>query len=247
MMSKVRLLILVLFGCIANIVSAQEQVEVFIWDDTNGNGIQDGGEAGISGLDGVLDIYEDLNANDDADGGENLNINPTEGAAGEYTFDFTGSASNFIVVLSAQTPTWYPTLFGAGDDASDTNTDSDLNPLISSEGLISHPFPMAVGDPIKTNVDFGLVAPASIGDMIWADMNGDGTQDLGEGGVPDGLSFEVSITDEFSNPVDDLDGNPLGPVSPTGGTYIFDLVRPGTYILTFSDATGIIIIEHKTT
>ena len=53
-------------------------------------------------------------------------------------------------------------------------------------------------------VDAGLIRPASLGDYVWEDKNGNGVQDAGEtpiGGVV------VMLQDAAGNPALDINGN----------------------------------------
>lgn len=86
-----------------------------------------------------------------------------------------------------------------------------------------------------TGVDynFGELPPASIGDFVWNDTDGDGEQDIGELGE-DGVSVELTGT----NP----DGSTFTLTDTTsgGGAYLFSNLRPGAYQLVFTLPTGFV-------
>lgn len=75
-----------------------------------------------------------------------------------------------------------------------------------------------------SKVDFGFVKPASVGNFVWFDANKDGVQDADEVGV---AGVTVTLTDGAGNPVIDLDGNPVKPVTTdANGKYEFTNLMP---------------------
>ena len=78
--------------------------------------------------------------------------------------------------------------------------------------------------PNATKVDFAFVKPASVGNFVWFDANKDGIQDADEVGV---AGVTVTLTDAVGNPVIDLDGNPVKPVTTdANGKYEFTNLMP---------------------
>ena len=78
--------------------------------------------------------------------------------------------------------------------------------------------------PNATKVDFAFVKPASVGNFVWFDANKNGLQDADEAGVP---RVTVTLTDGAGNPVIDLDGNPVKPVTTdANGKYEFTNLMP---------------------
>lgn len=72
-------------------------------------------------------------------------------------------------------------------------------------------------------------SPASIGDLVWKDTNGNGIQDEGETGI-DGVT--VRLTDKDGNPVKDKSGNTVADqITSNGGKYLFDNLNAGDYIV----------------
>ena len=75
-----------------------------------------------------------------------------------------------------------------------------------------------------SKVDFGFVKPASVGNYVWFDANKDGVQDADEVGV---AGVTVTLTDGAGNPVIDLGGNPVKPVTTdANGKYEFTNLMP---------------------
>ena len=78
--------------------------------------------------------------------------------------------------------------------------------------------------PNATEIDFAFVKPVSVGNFVWFDANKDGVQDADEVGV---AGVTVTLTDGAGNPVIDLDGNPVKPVTTdANGKYEFTNLMP---------------------
>ena len=158
----------------------------FVWHDANGDGVQN--EPFSNNLANVL--VQLRRANDGAvlgeqrtnvDGVYEFNSLTTAGLEPNTAYTLTvplDEASN------AALATFVPTLPTAG---SDTSVDSD--------GVFERnasPAPRAVRQNAQTGAfgtfadtfDFGFVQPLSIGDFLFVDLNGDGVQNDGGGGVP---------------------------------------------------------------
>lgn len=80
---------------------------------------------------------------------------------------------------------------------------------------------LTASEGIDPTWDAGVVLKAvSVGDLVWVDSNRDGRQDPGEPGIP-GVVLELVGPD--GNPVTDVHGNPVQPVTTDeNGTYSFD-------------------------
>ncbi len=129
-----------------------------VWVDVNSNGVQDGGEVGLTGV--TVHLYQS--------DGTTLITSTTTDYTGNYSF--TGLAPATYVVTFVQ-PTGYllsPT--GAGTASTDSN------------GL-STTVTLAAG-ATDSSIDLGVYEFASLGDFVWDDLDADGVQDAGEPGVP---------------------------------------------------------------
>ncbi|MEM1332950.1 MAG: SdrD B-like domain-containing protein, partial [Actinomycetota bacterium] len=126
----------------------------------------------------------------------------TTGPDGDYLFDGLPAGEYVVDVVGATLPTALTnTVDEDGDDDGST------------------PVTLGVGDDHLT-ADFGYAGTATIGDLVWLDLNGDGVQDGDEPGVP-GQTVR-------------LDG-PSGTLTTTtgpDGSYSFDNLPDGTYTVT---------------
>ena len=151
----------------------------FVWEDTNANGVQDAGEAGIAGVTVQLK---------NADGG--VVASTTTDANGGYHFDVNPGTYSVTVV----TPNGYTATAASqgGDAAKDSNIDAAGNMA---------PVTLAPGET-NSSLDAGLYRAAELGDRVWFDANKNGVQDAGEAGV---AGVKVTLLDASGNAV----GSPL--------------------------------------
>src|SRR5205807_652189 len=133
-----------------------------VWQDTNGNGIQDSGEPGIAGV--TVKLYQ----------GSTLLGTTTTSVNGAYQFSCLAPGSYTVQVdtTSAALAGYVPTTVNAA--GSTTSAENSDNPgtvaLLTSGGS-------------DLTVDFGYYKPVTVGDLVWQDTNGNGIQDSGEQGI----------------------------------------------------------------
>ena len=188
----------------------------FVWVDTNGNGVQYGGEPGIPGV--------TLTLTGTTDSGSTLTDNATTDANGYYsfteppgTYTVTVDASNSTGVLAGYTAT----VTGQGT----TSTDSNLNPSGTTPATL-------LSGASDTTIDFGYFRPVTIGDFVWTDTNGNGVQDGGEPGIP-GVTLTLTGTTDVGVAITNH------ATTDVNGHYSFS-EPPGTYTVTVdaSNSTG---------
>ncbi len=171
------------------------QIGNLVWNDGNGNGIQDAGETGINavavilrnpGLDGIYNTADDQT------------WTTTTNSNGNYIFDF----SNMAATDTRKPATWTGVkgiLPGynyrleidtsqvalTGYHLSAANVSGGTLGTIDNDGNLSGKYALAIVNTsfITQDVDFGFKNLTSIGDRIWADDNIDGLLNPGEGGV----------------------------------------------------------------
>ena len=172
----------------------------FVWLDANANGLQDVGEAGISGV--VVNLY---------DGSAALLATTTTGVGGAYAF--VGLLpGDYCVGFEAPSGHVFSTI-DAGDDGADSDADTATG-LAAVRALAS--------GQTDNAVDAGLYRPASIAGTVWLDADGDGVRDAGENTGVAGAT--VALFDAATNFLDSV-------LSAADGTFAFDNLPPGDYIL----------------
>jgi uncharacterized repeat protein (TIGR01451 family) len=184
-----------------------------VWEDTDGDGQQDGGENGIPGA--TVKLYTCVN---NAPGV--FVAQTTTDAQGNYSF---GNLLPGDYIVEFTTPNGFTrTQANVGADG----TDSD------NVGGLSGCYNLSPGENEDT-VDAGFYRPAALGDRVWSDTDADGQQDAGEPGV-------ANVTVELYKCVND---QPSGLVLATdvtdaNGIYNFTNLAPGEYIVKFITPAG---------
>ncbi|MFP4654363.1 MAG: SdrD B-like domain-containing protein [Methanohalobium sp.] len=176
-----------------------------VWGDLNGNGIQNEGEPGIQGL--TVELY---NCSDDTlvsstitdeNGYYNFTVTP-----GEYYVKFFSDGYEFTLQ----------------DQGADDTADSDANSTGETECVT------LASNETNYTVDAGLYQPASIGDYVWEDMDGDGVQNDGDTGID-------NVTVELYN----CNGDFLATTTTNEtGYYNFTDLAPGDYYVNFTAPPG---------
>jgi uncharacterized repeat protein (TIGR01451 family) len=141
-----------------------------IWQDNDGDGIQDLGEPGISGV--TVTLYNDVDGDRHYTAGTDTQYAVTQTITNGIYYFNSMPAGNYVVVVDTSTlpaGTWTQT------------GDPDINQYYkvydSQSGL--H---LAVGQQDLSR-DFGYQPALFIGDRVWLDTNRDGVQDGGEPGI----------------------------------------------------------------
>ncbi|NND01617.1 MAG: hypothetical protein HKN91_02420 [Acidimicrobiia bacterium] len=190
-------------------------IEGTVWSDDNENGLQNGGEGGISGV--TVELWIDS----DSDGSPDIEVDSqTTDGSGDYSYPGLAITSDYVIKVEAPVGKT-PTLQDVGGD--DT-VDSDVDPASGFTAAIT----LSDGE-VDDTVDAGLVdAPVgTIAGRSWRDEDGDGIQDAGESGFA-GL-YAWLYTD------DDLDGTPDTKVdtffSGASGQWTFDVDPAKTYYI----------------
>jgi protocatechuate 3,4-dioxygenase beta subunit len=173
-----------------------------VWNDIDGDGIQDANEVGVAGVTVVL-----LNS-----AGQPIATTTTD-AFGNYKFN--GLLAGDYSVRVTPPANYNLSAKGIGGDG---NLDSDFDPITYATSTIT-----LLAGQNRTDVDAGLKftqpQTASVGDRVWLDTNGDGVQDAGEPGVSNVL---VTLYNSVGAPV-------RSTYTDVNGNYLFTDVTPGTY------------------
>jgi hypothetical protein len=150
-----------------------------VWEDLDGDGIQDAGEPGIPGVQVIL--YA-------ADGTTVVGSTITD-ANGNYLFSNLTAGTYVVGVNPTTVPagmefTTQDNTTGPDGDGANTWTgggDSDVNPTTGKTATVT----LSTGQ-VNLTVDAGVrrVPTATVGNRVWDDLDGDGIQDAGEPGIP---------------------------------------------------------------
>ncbi|OYV01866.1 MAG: hypothetical protein CFE45_02935, partial [Burkholderiales bacterium PBB5] len=186
--------------------------------DTNGNGQQDAGEAGVAGVTvNLLDSTNATIATQVTNGSGNylftgLNV-------GTYSVQFVGPAGYSFTTKDAA---------GVADSA-----DSDADATTGKTGT----YTLASGETNLT-VDAGVVAKlGSLGDRVWYDCNANGVQDSGETGLA-GVTVKLikAGADGAFGTADDVVAATT--TTNASGNYLFGSLAAGSYQVQFANPTG---------
>lgn len=175
-----------------------------VWEDLDGDGIQDAGEPGLAGV--TVKLYNSSNS---------LIGTTTTNSNGNYSFNDI-PAGNYYIEFTL--PSGY--VFSPKDQGGNDATDSDPNP---SNGQTAT-FTLNNGTSDLTR-DAGMIpfVPGSIGDKVWKDNDKDGVQDPGEPGLA-GVTVKLYDCQGVLKATTTTGSN---------GEYTFSSVNPGDYYVEF--------------
>jgi uncharacterized repeat protein (TIGR01451 family) len=152
-----------------------------------------------------------------------VTANDGNGLAGYYLF--TGIPPGDYIVDFVRPAGYVFTIYNA--DSLGLNGEANSDAQIPSGRTVA--FSLLAGES-NLDVDAGLVLESSIGNFVWFDVNGDGLQNLGEPGVG---GVVVNLLDSSGNPVLDANTNAITTVTAANGSYLFDGLYSGNYIVEF--------------
>ncbi len=172
-----------------------------VWLDFNGNGVQDPGETGINGV--TLQLLDFAN---------NVLATTTTSGDGNYSFSNLNGGNYSVRVVTSSLPAGVAETYDLDGTATADIASFSLNP----------------GDS-RTDVDFGYRGTASVGDRVWLDTNGNGTQDAGETGI-NGVTVQLL----------DAANNVLATTTTSGdGNYTFANLTAGNYSVRVTPPAGV--------
>jgi len=157
--------------------AAQTTIGDLVWEDSDGDGVQDGGE---SGVDNVRVRVYDVGPDDEIGGGDDVFIDEVDTAGGGL-YQFQLPAGTYYLQFVAGTGGALGFEFAAKDQGGDDTADSDVDP----NGLTTKFTVDGTGADDTADLDCGLIMPTSVGDLIFEDLDGDGVQDPNEPGLAD--------------------------------------------------------------
>ncbi len=191
----------------ATLTPAPGSLGDLVWHDLNANGIQDAGEPGIRAV--TVNLY---------DGSNRFLRATTTDDSGLYRF------ANLLpgqYVVGFVLPGGY--MVSEPKRGDDNGKDSDADPITGRSGLVT----VATGQANLT-VDLGVYQLAALGDLVWLDLDANGTQDAGEQGAS---GVQVNLYNSSNAVV-------ASTTTSTSGFYLFPNLTPGLYSVEFVPLTG---------
>lgn len=192
-----------------------------VLNDMNGNGTNDAGENGLSGV--TLDLYHDADGSGTISAPDDRLAIVTTNAGGVFTAG-VANHTNFLVEVT------------------------DTGGILTGLSLISGTTPSVLTiapNGISTDLLFGYAASSTIGDTIWDDANGDGILNMGENGVP-GVTVNLYGDLDSNGMINGGDRLEATVTTGSGGLYDFTALDPGPYIVDVTD-TGAVLAGYAPT
>lgn len=182
-----------------------------VWHDLDGDGVQDGGEPGIDNV--QLRLYKDDGDSAFDTSSDILARTYTSSNGGKYLFSSLEPNDYFVEVIDATIPAGYQ-----------TTTYNDPTALIS----------LAPGERIQV-VDFGYLLGASIGDVVWNDLNQNGVQDSGEPGVAGAIVKLYSGAGALLDATASTTSGAFSFLNRPAGSYQLEIDLPAGYSFTLAN------------
>ncbi|WGX97266.1 SdrD B-like domain-containing protein [Nocardioides sp. L-11A] len=209
--------------------SAPVQIGNRVWFDADKDGVQDADELPVPGatvtlLDSTGAVVATTTTNAAGEyyfGGDGATYQVVPGASYTVRFDVSTADTSGLPGSPSTSALGYTTTDSGGDDS----LDSDPTPLSAGIAEVAITAPLTPGS-VDHTIDAGVVLPpsVSVGDYVWVDSDKDGRQDAGEPGIP---GVVLVLTGPDGEPVTDVFGNPVGPVTTDAeGGYTFDDLPP---------------------
>jgi hypothetical protein len=201
-------------------------VEVRVWDDINGNGVQDIDEQGIENVNLRLIDAKKENFADQGNGG-NSHQELTTDASGIVKFTQVPKGQNLMAKITNKPPGAIATGRNKGEDE---GADSDLRSDLTSDAFNLNKF---TDDGIFDSIDLGFRMPTDMNVRVWDDLNGNGVQDEGEPGIQ-GVKLRLVNADKDQTKLENCGGGSTAHADQaTGedGTVTFKMVPKGKKLL----------------
>ena len=194
--------------------SGSQNLGDFVWFDVDGNGVQNAGEPGLGDVQVTL-----LFAGQDGTFGtpDDVSVQTTTDSNGAYSFINLADGNYQVSINNSDLPT------GMNQTA---ETDDGPNGIAGTAEV-------SISGANRTDIDFGYLGSGSISDFAWYDANGNGSQDIGEPGLP---NASVQLTSAGENGIfGDADDFILNTTTDQNGLYSFDNLPASDYRV---DLTG---------
>jgi protocatechuate 3,4-dioxygenase beta subunit len=189
----------------------------YVWLDVNGNGVQETNEPPVANVTVNLRLCVNSNLVATVATGDGTNQ-----PLGYYEFKGLTPGVGYYVEFADTNGLVLTVPFQGGDTNLDSNADGANGPGTTACIVL------AAGE-FNPSIDAGLYQPASLGNYVWVDQNGNGQQDSGEAPVP-GVTVELYKC-ETNVAIATL-------ATDTNGNYLFTGLAPGSYYVKFILPSG---------
>jgi len=200
-----------------------DDVSIRVWDDINGNGMQDQGEPRIQGVRLQL-VNNDANRTyvENIGGGSTAHSVLTMDVDGLVTFEKVPKGRGLRVrVINAPSGLVHTNQNRGGDESADSDLGADM--MSDSFNLAS----FNAGGAFQT-IDLGFRMPKTMVVHVWNDVNSNGVQDDGEAGIP-GVALQLILDSTKANLPDQQNGGNahMQVITEADGRALFTLVPQG--------------------
>ena len=192
-----------------------------VWEDSNGNGRQDSGEPGISGV--TVTLFKS--------DGTQVGTPFTTLADGAYSFSHLEPGNYYLQFSPPPSSSYVFTPKGIGAASTDSNAE---NAVVATYGQ-TDTRTLSIGETIScdSTVDAGLYIPTCLNGLAWVDTNGNGIKDGSESGL-ESVSVTLYRMDDFGG----ADVQKAVTSTDSNGAYSFSDLQPGTYYVVFAKPSG---------
>ncbi|HOX04248.1 MAG TPA: SdrD B-like domain-containing protein, partial [Verrucomicrobiota bacterium] len=200
-----------------------------IWNDADGDGIQDPGEAGLA------NVQVWLLTDDNGDGvyggaGDSPALTVATDAAGSYVFDGLPAGAYAVQVNTATLPAGFNTAPSADPDGV---LDSVTGPIVLAPGdvYVNADFGYKLDTDNNPSTGADAQGGSRIGDLVFFDADGDGAFDVGTDYGIAGVA--VKLLDNAGNVI-------ATTTTDSAGSYSFPGLPAGAYTVAVSDTANVL-------
>jgi protocatechuate 3,4-dioxygenase beta subunit len=185
-----------------------------LYVDWDGSGTQDTGEEGIPNVNVYL--YQDLDGDGIVDADDVLLETAVTNTSGNYSFS-NYPAGKYLIIADTGDPD-FP---GSYTQTADPDATLDNKHSLATNGI----------DNVDT-VDFGYQpqGTSSIGDLVWADLDGDGVKSDRETGI-ENVAVTLYQDQDGDGNIDAEDAVVATTTTDANGAYLFSNLAAGNYIV----------------
>ena len=191
----------------------------FIWQDSDGDGLQDPNEPGINGV--TVTLWYDSNGDGSLNSSTSTTTITNGNQDGYYEFTDLPAGPYRVVVTPPANHTLSsdPDSYGQNGYTAPPCDPADGTNYVGCDNI--YDLTLAGGRSNRT-ADFGYLPDGTIGDTLWLDFDADGVLDLGEPGISGVTLYldDTSCSYPGTCPTATTDAN---------GNYIFNSVSDSTY------------------